>query len=98
MRGFLGAVNHYRRMWPQHAHILAPLSSESGKKTFRWTPEMDLAFKRMKALMARDYLLAYPDHNKPFHIYTDVSSYQMGANIVQDNKPVAFWSHNLNDT
>ncbi len=43
MRGFLGAVNHYLRMWPQRAHILAPLSSESGKKTFCWTPDMDLA-------------------------------------------------------
>ncbi len=57
MRGFLGAVNHYQQMWPQRAHILAPLSSESGKKIFPWTPDMDLAFKLMKALMVRDCLL-----------------------------------------
>ncbi len=59
---------------------------------------MDLAFKCMKTLMARDCLLAYPNHNEPFHIYTDASSYQMGAYIVQDAKPVAFWSSKLNDT
>ncbi len=58
---------------------------------------MDLTFKRMKALMAHDCLLAYPKPNKPFHIYTDASSYQMGAYIVQDGKPVAFWSCKLND-
>ncbi len=33
MSGFLDALNHYRHMWPQHVHILAPLFSESGKKT-----------------------------------------------------------------
>ncbi len=31
MRDFLGAVNHYQQMWPQRTHILAPLSSMSGK-------------------------------------------------------------------
>ncbi len=75
MHGFLGAVNHYHCMWPQRAHILTPLCSKSGKKTFCWTPEMDLAFKCMKALMAQDCLLAYPNHNKPLHIRTDASSY-----------------------
>ncbi len=79
MHGFLGAVNNYNCMWPQCTHILAPLSSESGKKTLCWTSVMDLAFKRMKALMVRDFLLVYPNHNKPFHIYTNASSYQMGA-------------------
>ena len=37
MQRFLGAVNFYRDMWPKHAHILSPLSDESGKKTFCWT-------------------------------------------------------------
>ncbi len=92
---FLGAVNHYQCMWPQRTHILAPLSSKSLKKTFLWTPDMDLAVKCMKALIARDCLLAY--HNEPFHIYTDASSYQMGTYIVQDDKPVAYWLRKLND-
>ncbi len=47
---------------------------------------MDLAFKHMKALMAQNCLIAYPNHNKPFHIYIVASSYEMGAYIVQVNK------------
>ncbi len=48
--------------------------------------------------MTQDCLLVYPKHNKPFHIYTDASSYQMGVYIAQDNKPVAFWFNILKDS
>ena len=92
MQSLLGAVNYYRDMWPKQAQILSPISDESGKKIFCWTDEMDNVFKQIKAILSADALMAYPNHNKPFHIYTDASDYQMGAFIIQDEKPVAYWS------
>jgi hypothetical protein len=90
-------------MWPHWLLSLAPLTAKTGtpKKgekppLFQWMSEMQIAFNQMKALMAADVLCAYPDHNKPFHIFTDASDYQLGACIMQEGKPVAHYSKKLN--
>jgi hypothetical protein len=83
--------------------MLSPLTAKTGtpKKgvkapPFKLTPEMHQAFEERKALMAAEVLCAYPDHNKPFKIYTDASNDQLGACIMQDDRPVAYYSRKLN--
>ncbi len=96
LRGFIGMVNYYRDMWPPlTAKTDAP---KKGVQTppFKWTSKIQKAFEEIKALMAAEVLCAYPDHNKPFKICTDASNYQLGACIMQDDRPVAYYSRKLN--
>jgi hypothetical protein len=91
LRSFIGSIQFYRDMYRRRSHILAPLTARSGKKTLNWTPDYDQAFKTANAMIAEETFLQYPNHNQPFHIYTDASEYQMGSVIMQKGKPVAFF-------
>jgi hypothetical protein len=91
--------------------MLAPLSDLVGecgdmktakknktkKSPWRWDPIHQEAFDNVKATIAKEVVLAYPDFSKTFEIYTDASTMQLGAVITQDNRPTAFFSRNLSE-
>jgi hypothetical protein len=54
-------------------------------------------FDNVKATIARDVVLAYPDYLQESEIETDDSSKQLCAVITQGNKPIAFFSRKLTE-
>ena len=100
LRTFLGMVNFYRDMWRRRSHVLAPLTKLVGKNSktkFVWGTEQQNAFDEIKRAMSRETLLSFPDFSKEFHIYADASDYQLGSVIMQNGKPLAFYSRKLTD-
>ncbi len=99
LRGFIGLVNYYRDMWRRRSHVLAPLSTlTSSKIKWKWGLEQSESFKEAKRIISKNAILAFPDFNKEFVIYTDASQYQLGGVITEDGKPLAFYSRKLKDT
>jgi hypothetical protein len=95
---FIGCINYYCDMWPSREHILKPLTDQSGLKKnahIKWTDEMQKAFDKMCLLMAADALAAYPNHTQWFDIHTDASDFQLGPCIIQEGRPVAYFSQKL---
>jgi hypothetical protein len=83
---FIGCANYYHDMWPSHAHILKALKDQfdlKKKAPIKWTDEMQKVFVKMRLLMAANALVAYPNHNKRFDVYTDASDFQLGTCIIQ---------------
>ncbi len=111
LRHFLGMVQYYRDLWARPSDMLAPLISLVGecsqikstktkgtkKISWHWDEVCQRAFNHVKATIAKDVVLAYPDYSKVFKIYTDASSKQLGAVITQDNRPIAFFSRKLSN-
>ncbi len=67
------------------------------KVPWHWDEVHQRAFDHVKATIAKDEVLAYPDYSKVFKIYTDASSKQLGSVITQDNRPIVFFSPKLSN-
>ena len=97
LRHFLGMVNFYRDMWRRRSQLLAPLTDlVSQTKPFKWGEKEQQSFEEIKRVISKETLLTFPDFTKEFHVYTDASKIQLGAVIMQEGKPLAFYSRKLN--
>jgi hypothetical protein len=99
-------------MWQNRSEMLAPLTNvveecretkttkknKTKKKPWLWESIHQQAFDNVKATIAKEVVLAYLDFTKPFEIYTDTSTTQLGSVITQGNRPIAFFSRKLSVT
>eukprot|EP00834_Sanchytrium_tribonematis_P008453 NODE_998_length_2754_cov_0.540113.p3 type:complete len:128 gc:universal NODE_998_length_2754_cov_0.540113:1174-791(-) len=90
LRQFVGFTSFCRCFIHKYATLSQPLY-ELTKKTaeFLWTQKQQQAFETLKsAILSPQILLAHPQYDLPFYVYTDASKFGIGAVLVQQGRPV----------
>ena len=77
------------------ALLLGPLIELLEKDNFKWGPQANTAFQALKIAMSRNPTLALPNFSWPFIVETDASGIGIGAVLLQDERPLAFFSQAL---
>jgi hypothetical protein len=96
VRSFHGLVGFYRRFVKDFSTIAAPLNELTKKGVaFVWGPAQDNAFDELKRLLTSTPLLALPDFNKQFEIECDASGIGIGGMLMQEGRPIAYFSEKL---
>ena len=84
VKAFLGLVGYYRKFIKNFAHEAYPLTKLTRHgEPFVMGPEQEAAFKSLQLKLVTAPILAHPDFDKPFLIYTDASGYGIGALLKQ---------------
>ncbi|QRV90335.1 Retrovirus-related Pol polyprotein from transposon [Ceratobasidium sp. AG-Ba] len=79
-----GLIVYYAWMIPRMAEIMAPLFDLLKKETpWEWGPLQKEAFRLIKMALTSAPVLAFPEQDKPFRLYTDASNIGLSGVLQQ---------------
>ena len=97
VRSFHGLVSFYRRFVRDFSTLAAPLN-EIVKKCvgFKFEEKQEQVFLAHKHRLTNDPILALPNFSKSFEMACDESNVGIGAVLIQEGHPIAYFIEKLN--
>jgi len=97
IHNFHGLASFYRRFVPHFSTIAPPLNELVKKDTpFVWGDRQQQAFDEIKATLTQAPILTLPNFEKTFELECDASRVGIGAVLLQEGYPIAYFSEKLN--
>ena len=93
---FFGLTNFFIKYIQGYANLTRPLTDLSKKNvSFVWSNECKIAFSALKHALSSAPVLALPDPAMPFELVCDASGFGLGAVLMQQQRPVVYYSRKM---
>jgi hypothetical protein len=100
VRSFHGLASFYRKFIGNFSGMCAPMMDTVKKKhkSFHWIEELEKIFRLLKEKIIGHPVLVLPDFGKTFQVRCNTSGFAIGAVLSQGNRPIAYFSENMNES
>ena len=93
----IGLIGYYRKFFPKLSDMIWLLNKLTRKKVpFKWSEQCQKSLDYVKQIFTTSSILAYPDSDKQYYIFTDNSKHSWREILIQYTKQTKEDSTKLN--